>query len=127
MAKEDEKVSENIEETAGNTEESTENVAKETQLDTRENELNVFADQLKEKEAELDKREKSLTKKEPKPAEPKAEAVSFVFNGENYRFTDDAPSKIRIDGIVKTQQEISQDEDILLQLVVGGSGLIEKV
>lgn len=127
MAKEDEKVSENIEETAGNTEESTENVAKETQLDTRENELNVFADQLKEKEAELDKREKSLTKKEPKPAEPKAEAVSFVFNGEKYRFTDDAPSKIRIDGLVKTQQEISQDEDILLQLVVGGSGLIEKV
>ena len=127
MAKEDEKVSENIEETAGNTEESTENVAKETQLDTRENELNVFADQLKEKEAELDKREKSLTKKEPKPAEPKAEAVSFEFNGEKYRFTDDAPSKIRIDGIVKTQQEISQDEDILLQLVVGGSGLIEKV
>ena len=127
MAKEDEKVSENIEETAGNTEESTENVAKETQLDTRENELNVFADQLKEKEAELDKREKSLTKKESKPAEPKAEAVSFVFNGEKYRFTDDAPSKIRIDGIVKTQQEISQDEDILLQLVVGGSGLIEKV
>ena len=127
MAKEDEKVSENIEETAGNTEESTENVAKETQLDTRENELNVFADQLKEKEAELDKREKSLTKKESKPAEPKAEAVSFVFNGEKYRFTDDAPSKIRIDGIVKTQQEISQDKDILLQLVVGGSGLIEKV
>ena len=136
MAKEDEKVSENIEETAGNTEESTENVAKETQLDTRENELNIFADQLKEKEAELDKREKeiakreaeldkrekSLTKKEPKPA-----AVSFVFNGENYRFTDDAPSKIRIDGFVKTQQAISQDEDILLQLVVGGSGLIEKV
>lgn len=127
MAKEDEKVSENIEETAGNTEESTENVAKETQLDTRENELNVFADQLKEKEAELDKREKSLTKKEPKPAEPKVEAVSFEFNGEKYRFTDDAPSKIRIDGFVKTQQEISQDEDILLQLVVGGSGLIEKV
>ena len=141
MAKEDEKVSENIEETAGNTEESTENVAKETQLDTRENELNVFADQLKEKEAELDnrekeiakreaeldKREKSLTKKEPKPAEPKAEAVSFEFNGEKYRFTDDAPSKIIIDGLVKTQQEISQDEDILLQLVVGGSGLIEKV
>ena len=49
MAKEDEKVSENIEETAGNTEESTENVAKETQLDTKENELNIFADQLKEK------------------------------------------------------------------------------
>lgn len=154
MAKEDEKVSENIEETADNTLASTENVAKET-LDTRESELNVFADQLKEKEAELDKREednakreaeldkrekeiskreaeldkreKSLTKKEPKPAEPKAEAVSFEFNGEKYRFTDDAPSKIRIDGIVKTQQEISQDEDILLQLVVGGSGLIEKV
>ena len=138
MAKEDEKVSENIEETADNTLASTENVAKET-LDTRESELNVFADQLKEKEAELDKREKeiskreaeldkrekSLTKKEPKPVEPKA--VSFEFNGEKYRFTDDAPSKIRIDGIVKTQQEISQDEDILLQLVVGGSGLIEKV
>ena len=138
MAKEDEKVSENIEETADNTLASTENVAKET-LDTRESELNVFADQLKEKEAELDKREKeiskreaeldkrekSLTKKEPKPV--KAEAVSFEFNGEKYRFTDDAPSKIRIDGIVKTQQEISQDEDILLQLVVGGSGLIEKV
>ena len=126
MAKEDEKVSENIEETTDNTLASTENVAKET-LDTSEEELNIFADQLKEKEAELDKREKSLTKKEPKPAEPKAEAVSFVFNGENYRFTDDAPSKIRIDGFIKTQQEISQDEDILLQLVVGGSGLIEKV
>ena len=65
--------------------------------------------------------------KVPKTAEQKAEAVSFVFNGENYRFTDDAPSKIRIDGFIKTQQEISQDEDILLQLVVGGSGLIEKV
>ena len=140
MAKEDEKVSENIEETTDNTLASTENVAKET-LDTSEEELNIFADQLKEKEAELDKREKeiakreaeldkrekSLTKKESKPAEPKAEAVSFVFNGEKYRFTDDAPSKIRIDGLVKTQQEISQDEDILLQLVVGGSGLIEKV
>ena len=95
MAKEDEKVSENIEETTDNTLASTENVAKET-LDTSEEELNIFADQLKEKEAELDKREKeiakreaeldkrekSLTKKEPKPAEPKAEAVSFVFNGE---------------------------------------------
>ena len=126
MAKEDEKVSENIEETTDNTLASTENVAKET-LNTSEEELNIFADQLKEKEAELDKREKSLTKKEPKPAEPKAEAVSFEFNGEKYRFTDDAPSKIRIDGFIKTQQEISQDEDILLQLVVGGSGLIEKV
>ena len=132
MAKEDEKVSENIEETTDNTLASTENVAKET-LDTSEEELNVFAEldkrekEISKREAELDKREKSLTKKESKPAEPKAEAVSFEFNGEKYRFTDDAPSKIRIDGFIKTQQEISQDKDILLQLVVGGSGLIEKV
>lgn len=52
--------------------------------------------------------------------------ISFEFNGEVYIFAPDAPEKIRINGSVKTQEEIAEDEDIQLQLVAGNSSLIIK-
>lgn len=51
----------------------------------------------------------------------------FTFEGSTYRFAADAPTLIRIEGSVKTQEEILADEDLLLQLVAGGSSLIEKI
>lgn len=126
--------------------EETNSLDKEAILDTREQELNAFADTLNEKEQELNafaetlkekevalsqreaeimRREQSTSQEIP-TAVPVVEGLDFEFNGEKYKFRDDAPQKIRIFGQVMSQEEIVKDEDLLLQLVAGESSLIEK-
>lgn len=109
---------------------------KETLLNTRESELNIFAQQLAEKEDELKAREWALNKREQKePLQPKTASPSlkvetpleFTFGGEKYKFVENAPQLIRINAVAKTQKEIAQDEDLLLQLVGGKSNLIQKI
>lgn len=97
---------------------------KETQLAEKEQELQDFEQVLKEKEAELEQRENSKEQN----IEPTAEgSVQFRFGDETYRFRDNTPKKVRVFGQVLTQEQIAQDEDVILQLVVGKSNLIEKV
>lgn len=61
-----------------------------------------------------------------KPAKP-VPGVKFEFEGLKYKFKDNAPKSIRIDGVVKSQKELAADEETLLQLVASNSGLIEKI
>lgn len=97
---------------------------KETQLAEKEQELHAFEQVLKEKEAELEQRENS----KEQSSEPTAEgSVQFQFGEDTYRFRDDVPLRIRVFGKILTQEQIAQDEDVILQLVVGKSNLIEKV
>lgn len=112
---------------------------KETTLNEKEAELSQLEQTLNEKEIELEEREKSLEEKE-KSLEQSLESsengttevsddepVKFSFEAEEYAFVKDAPKLIRVFGRVMSQKQIAQDEDIILQLVVGKSNLIEKV
>lgn len=82
---------------------------------------------LNAKSKELDKREKEVAKKEAAPKSSKPEpGLEFEFENENYKFLDSAPKKINVDGKGYSQQEISEDEDLLTALIGGNSGLIVK-
>lgn len=112
---------------------------KETTLNEKEAELSQLEQTLNEKEIELEEREKSLEEKE-KSLEQSLESsenetaevsddepVKFSFEAEEYAFVKDAPKLIRVFGRVMSQKQIAQDEDMIFQLVVGKSNLIEKV
>lgn len=102
---------------------------KETELSEREKQLEQFEQILKEKETELEQREQKSTLISPKDFEKSEEItpVQFQFGDETYRFRDDVPLRIRVFGKILTQEQIAQDEDVILQLVVGKSNLIVKV
>ena len=97
----------------------------EIELHQREESLNERENALHEREKLLHEKETSLLKEEPIPeAHSPAE---FSFGEEKFRFRASAPALIRILGEVKTQEQIAQDEDLILHLVGGNSGLIEHV
>lgn len=89
-------------------------------LDEREKALNDKAD-------DLDKREAALNKIS-KPAE-KIPGVEFTFEKKKYKFSDDAPQSIRLNGEAYTQKEIVKNEELLLLLLGFGEkyGLISKI
>lgn len=99
---------------------------KETELSEREKQLEEFEQTLNKKEAELEQRENNqqLTNSNKPTADT---PVQFQFGDDTYRFRDDVPLRIRVFGKILTQEQIAQDEDIILQLVVGKSNLIVKV
>lgn len=102
---------------------------KETTLNEKEAELSQLEQTLKEKETELEQREQKSTLISPKDFEnnEKSIPVQFQFGDDTYRFRDDVPLRIRVFGKILTQEQIAQDEDVILQLVVGKSNLIVKV
>lgn len=63
---------------------------------------------------------------EKKPAELQP-GHEFTFRGENYKFTDRAPKKIRFAGQGLTQEAIAKDEEVLAELIGGNSSLIKKI
>ncbi|MGC5744394.1 hypothetical protein [Chryseobacterium sp. NFX27] len=89
---------------------------------------------LDEREKALDERAAALDEKEEalnnigKPAE-KIPGLEFTFEKKKYKFSDDAPQKIRLNGEAYTQKEISQDEELLILLMGFGEkyGLISKI
>jgi hypothetical protein len=91
---------------------------REIALDAREVSLN-------EREANLDAREAAL-KGTGKKTEPRV-GLGFKFEDQDYKFLDSAPDLIRVDGKTLSQKEISEDEEILLHLIGGNSGLIKKI
>lgn len=107
-------------------------------LEAREKKTAEFSVKLLEKsgkllakQQELDAREKSLDERElaletAKPGK-KTPGLEFEFEGQNFKFKDSAPKVINIDGRKLSQKQIIADEDILLQLVGGNSGLIIKI
>lgn len=105
-----------------------EKALKEKELSLKEWEQNLEnkEQQLIQRETALELREKDLNKKNTIP-EKKHSAEVFSFGGEDYKFTDDAPKSIRIDGQILTQKQIIESEELLLQLVAGESSLIEKI
>ena len=93
-------------------------------LEQTEIELHQREESLNERENALHEREK-LLQEEPIPETHTPGEVSF--GEEKFRFRASAPALIRILGEVKTQEQIAQDEDLILHLVGGNSGLIEHV
>ena len=98
----------------------------EIELLQREESLNERENALHEREKLLHEKEQSLLKEE-EPAPETHTPVEFSFGEEKFRFKASAPALIRILGEVKTQEQIAQDEDLILHLVGGNSGLIEHV
>ena len=97
---------------------------KEAELQERERLLDNRERLLEEQDQHLRKREQALavgTKEEPATA-PKG--LEFVFRDKHYKFQDDAPKSILFSGEVLTQEEITKDEEILVQLIGGKSPLI---
>lgn len=82
-------------------------------------ELEALRKEVEDLRAELEKAQVAPAKVVP--------GVEFKFEGQSYKFKDSAPKSIRIDGVVKTQKELAKDEESLLQLIGGNSGLIEKI
>ncbi len=94
-------------------------------LEQTEIELHQREESLNEREKLLHEKEQSLLKEEPIPETHTP--AEFSFGEEKFRFRASAPALIRILGEVKTQEQIAQDEDLILHLVGGNSGLIEHV
>ena len=109
---------------------------REQALDTREEFLNEYESRLTERElrltereSQLDEREEALTAQvteEPK-REPLQKGIQFEFRGNQYQFADDAPQVLLIGGENISQEEITKDEELLLQLIGGRSPLIVKL
>lgn len=58
----------------------------------------------------------------------KTESIKeFEYNGEKYAFSETAPEIIRYGGQKFTKEEISNNEDLLLELIGGNSSLIKKI
>ncbi|MGQ1928151.1 hypothetical protein [Ornithobacterium rhinotracheale] len=51
---------------------------------------------------------------------------SFIFRGKKYKFRDGAPDPVRYNDEIMTLEELSQNEDYLLELIAGKSTLIEE-
>ncbi len=101
---------------------------KESALNEREEDLNTKESNISEREKLIQQREEALENKQSKSTKKKEQKpVSFDFRGETYRFVDNAPEKIRVEGTVYSQKDISKDEELLVILIGGGSGLIKKV
>lgn len=116
---------------------------KTAELDAREKELNEKAAEieklketlskldikLQQQSKEIEEKEKSLlsSKADEKSKNKKPSGLKFTFEGQSYKFKDKAPQSIRFNDNVMTQKEITEDEDVLLQLVGGNSSLIEKI
>lgn len=97
------------------------------QLEAKQTDLNEKEKSLNTKSKELDKRENELAKKEasPKTIKP-VPGLEFEFENEKYKFSDDAPKLISIQGKGYTQKEISENEELAMALIGGNSGLIYK-
>lgn len=89
-------------------------------LDAREKSLN-------ERETALDEKEAALNKI-LKPAE-KIPGLEFTFEKKKYKFSDDAPQIIRLNGEAYSQKEIIKNEELLILLLGFGEkyGLISKI
>ncbi|MGP2569985.1 hypothetical protein ACT4R9_05505 [Ornithobacterium rhinotracheale] len=51
---------------------------------------------------------------------------TFIFRGKKYKFRDGAPDPVRYNDEIMTLEELSQNEDYLLELIAGKSTLIEE-
>lgn len=52
---------------------------------------------------------------------------SFVVNGKNYTFSSRCPKRLKFDGIVYSQEELLNNEEILASLVIGQSPFVKKI
>ena len=119
--------------------------AKEKDLKTREAELEKREKAVSEKEASLTEKEKVSGKeiediiKQYDDLKEKHEALAasgsaaeeeiteLDFEGEKYEFAPDAPQMINFGGQKFTRKEISENEEVKLQLIGGNSNLIRKI
>lgn len=51
---------------------------------------------------------------------------TFIFRGKKYKFRDGAPDPVRYNDEIMSLEELSQNEDYLLELIAGKSTLIEE-
>ncbi|WP_313091902.1 hypothetical protein [Chryseobacterium flavum] len=84
-----------------------------------------FAD-LEEKKKAFDNKVAQLSEA-PEKEKESVEPLKCTFNDEEYQFSEDAPELILFDGKGWTHQEIIENEDVLLQIIGGGLGLIKKI
>ncbi len=76
---------------------------------------------------EKEKEEALNNVKSSEPVEESQQGLAFSFENEDYKFSDDTPENILFNGKAFTQEELSRDEEALLQLIGGNSGLIIKI
>jgi hypothetical protein len=100
-----------------------------TAQDAKDVQLSETESALAKKAKDLEAREISVQQAEENASKPKEtkSGKKFKFEGVEYKFKDSAPENIRFNGSVKSQAQLIKDEDALLQLVGGNSGLIEKI
>lgn len=102
-------------------------------LDVQETSTNAEIKKLIEaKEAELAETEVDAESEEEKsPEEVKAELLKkgiYVDDrGRKYKFTEDAPKQLNIDGAPMSQKEILETEEVISELVYGNNGFITLV
>lgn len=84
-----------------------------------------FAD-LEEKQKEFDEKVAQLSET-PEKEEKVVEPLKCTYDNEEYQFHPDAPELILFDGKGWTHQEIIENENVLLQIIGGGLGLITKI
>lgn len=119
--------------------------AKEKEFKTREADLEKREKAVSDKEAELAEKEKLSgtemadliqqydelkEKHEALAASGSAaeeEITELDFEGEKYEFAPGAPQTINFGGQKFTRKEITENEEVLLQLIGGNSNLIRKI
>ncbi len=94
-------------------------------LEKIKSELADIETSLETKKSELADVETSLEVKNSTNQEEIIE--EFKFEGKKYAFSDDAPQVINFGGQKFTRKEITENEEILLQLIGGNSSLIKKL
>ena len=101
---------------------------REEALNRREHALNEVEKHLNAREQQLDQYEEQLKGSHEKPTEEAPhKGHEFTFRDVNYKFTDDAPKVLLIGGDALSQEEITNDEELLVQLIGGHSPLISKL
>lgn len=96
-------------------------------LDEREETLNQKEAELQEREARIEARENALQEHIGVDVVEPSKGHEFEFEGEKYKFRDDAPKTLLFNGKSISQEDIAKDEDFVLQLIGGNLGLIEKI
>lgn len=133
MTKKNEKIADVVENaTSAPTEKAVEvqeleaaNVALQAEIETLRAEISKLEAKNTELEAQIFEWQALENGETATISEPE-KSIEFDFRGEKYKFSDDAPKHILFGGETYTQDEVSQDEDILLHLIGGKSPLIVK-
>jgi len=105
----------------------------ETEKEEFKNHVDSETQKLSDGFADLEEKQKAFEEKAsqfsvtPEKKEEAVEPLKCTYDNEEYQFDPEAPELILFDGKAWTHQEIIEDENVLLQIIGGGLGLIRKI